>query len=109
MRIAAMNKVHSSTLGTGGWFLILIVAILFSFSLSVYSMWIRIDTQEAAYDIQRLQQEYREAQIHISKLETEKDSLLSPYTLGKTAEKLGMSMADPGQIRRLQSFNDRQR
>jgi cell division protein FtsL len=102
-----MSKVHSSTLGTGGWFLILIVAILFSFPLSVYSMWIRFDTQEVAYDIQRLQREADEAKMHISKLETEKDSLLSPYSLGKTAEKLGMSMADPGQIRRLQSFNNR--
>ena len=43
------------------------------------------------------------ARAHVAKLEVERDSLLSPYVLGKTAEQLGMSMADPGQIRRIKA------
>ena len=51
-----------------------------------------------------MQCQAEEARVHISKLEVERDSLLSPYILGKTAERLGMAMADPGQIRRIESF-----
>ena len=99
-----MSASRVSTLGSGGWFLLLIVSILFSLSMAVYSTWIRFDTQDAAYSIHRMQQEASAAKMHISKLEIERDSLLSPYMLGKTAEKLGMSMADPGQIRRLDIY-----
>ena len=48
-----------------------------------------------------MQRQTESARAHVAKLEVERDSLLSPYVLGKTAEQLGMSMADPGQIRRL--------
>ncbi|MBP3729901.1 MAG: hypothetical protein J6I40_00345 [Mailhella sp.] len=99
-----MSASRVSTLGSGGWFLLLIVSILFSLTMAVYSTWIRFDTQDVAYSIYRMQQEAAAAKMHISKLEIERDSLLSPYMLGKTAEKLGMSMADPGQIRRLDIY-----
>lgn len=43
-----------------------------------------------------------EVRAHVGKLEVERDSLLSPYVLGRKAEQLGMGMADPGQVRRLE-------
>ncbi len=97
-----MNKHHSSTLGSGGWFLVVIISILFSFSTASLCFWIKFDTQEVAYGIYNLQNEMQAAKIHISKLEIERDSLLSPHVLVRTAERLGMNRADQGQIRRIE-------
>ena len=93
-----MNS-HSATLGSGGWFLMLIVSILFSLIMGIALTWLSIDRNDTAYSIQKIQKQAEAARLHIAKLEVERDSLLSPYVLGKTASQLGMSMADPGQIR----------
>jgi hypothetical protein len=97
-----MNS-HTTTLGSGSWFLMLIVSILFSLMMGIALTWMSIDRNDTAYHIQKIQRQSESARAHIAKLEVERDSLLSPYILGKTAERLGMSMADPGQIRRLEA------
>ncbi len=101
-----MNS-HTATLGSGGWFLMLIVSILFSLIMGVALTWLSIDRSDTAYTIQKMQRQTDSARAHVAKLEVERDSLLSPYVLGKTAEQLGMSMADPGQIRRINAGRDK--
>jgi hypothetical protein len=80
-----------------------IVSIMFSLMLGIALTWLSIDGNDTAYNIQNIIRQTEAAQSHVAKLEVERDSLLSPYVLGKTAEKLGMNMADPGQIRRLKA------
>ncbi len=96
-----MSTQRASTLDSGGWFLVFLMIILFTISTAVLYTWIQVDTQDIAYGIHRIQNETEAAKIHISKLEIERDSLLSPQVLVKTAERLGMNRADRGQIRRI--------
>ena len=91
----------NGTLGAGGWMLGLL-SLLFSMVLGVALIWLSIDRNDTAYSIHKLQKRVEEARSHVNKLEVERDSLLSPYELGKKAEELGMGMADPGQVRRLE-------
>lgn len=91
-----------SSLGSGGWLLTLILSLLFSMVLGLCLVWLSIDRNDTAYSIHQLQLKVDEARAHVSKLEVERDTLLSPYVLGGRAEQLGMGMADPGQVRRLE-------
>ena len=93
---------QSGTLGAGGWMLGLVLSLLFSMVLGVALIWLSIDRNDTAYTIHKMQKRVEEARSHVNKLEVERDSLLSPYVLGKKAEELGMGMADPGQVRRLE-------
>ncbi len=92
----------ASTLGSGGWLLTLIVSLLFSMVLGLALVWLSIDRNDTAYGIHKMQARVEEVRAHVGKLEVERDSLLSPYVLGRKAEQLGMGMADPGQVRRLE-------
>lgn len=97
-----MNGQRQTTLGSGGWLLTLILSLLFSMVLGLGLVWLSIDRNDTAYTIHKMQGQVDEVRAHVAKLEVERDSLLSPYVLGKKAEQLGMGMADPGQVRRLQ-------
>ena len=97
-----MNS-NAATLGSGGWFLLLLLSLLFSLMMGLALTWLSIDRSDVAYSIQKIQRQTEAARAHVTKLEVERDSLLSPYVLGQTAEKLGMGMADPGQIRRIEA------
>lgn len=92
----------SGGMGSGGWMLALILSLLFSMVLGLGLVWLSIDRNDTAYTIQKMQSEADDMRAHVAKLEVERDSLLSPYVLGKKAEQIGMGMADPGQVRRLQ-------
>ncbi len=94
-------SLRESTLGSGGWVLLLICSLLFSLVLGMAVVWMSIDRNDTAYAIHKMQAQVRDARSHITKLEVERDSLLSPYVLNKKAEQLGMGMADPGQVRRM--------
>ena len=89
-------------LGSGGWLLSLILLLLTSMVLGLLLIWLSIDRNDTAYSIYKAQLLVEEAKVHVVKLEVERDSLLSPYVLGRKAEQLGMTMADPGQVRRLE-------
>lgn len=92
----------SGMLGSGGWLLSLILLLLMSMVLGLVLIWLSIDRNDTAYSIYKTQVQVEEAKAHVVKLEVERDSLLSPYVLGRKAEQLGMTMADPGQVRRLE-------
>ncbi len=94
-------KSNVAVLGSGGWFLMFVMSIMFSLVLGILLTYLNIDGNGTAYSIQHILDQTEVAQSHIAKLELERDSLLSPYILGSTAKKLGMNKADPGQIRRI--------
>jgi cell division protein FtsL len=94
---------RTAALGSGGWFLFTLMALMFSIIMGMAVTWINVGSRSIATDIHKMQCQTVDARNHIAKLEVERDSLLSPYILGKTAERLGMAMADPGQIRRIEA------
>ena len=98
---SARNALLSKNMHTGAWLLVLIISVLFSFSAGIFLIWMSIDRTDLAYNIHRVQKDLGNGQGHIVKLEVERDSLLSPYELDKKARELGLSIADPGQVRRL--------
>lgn len=83
------------------WLVFLIISLLFSFSVGLFLIWMSIDRNSLAYNIHQLQQELSSGRGHIVKLEVERDSYLSPYILDKKAQEIGLSIANPGQVRRL--------
>lgn len=85
----------------GIWGLSIIVSLLFSLAAGVALIWISIARNDLGYEIYKLQKEIDNGLAHITKLEVERDSLLSPYVLDEKAKELGLRIADPGQIRRL--------
>ena len=93
---------RTAALGSGGWFLFTLMALMFSIIMGMAVTWINVGSRSIATDIHKMQCQTEAARTHIAKLEVERDSLLSPYILGKTAERLGMGIADPGQIRRIE-------
>jgi len=97
---------RSGMLGSGGWLLSLILLLLTSMVLGLLLIWLSIDRNDIAYSIYKTQLLVDDAKSHLVKLEVERDSLLSPYVLGRKAEQLGMALADPGQIRRLEILDD---
>ena len=101
-----MNS-RTAALGSGGWFLFTLMALMFSIIMGMAVTWINVGSRSIATDIHKMQCQTEAARTHIAKLEVERDSLLSPYVLGQTAEQLGMTMADPGQIRRIESNRKR--
>ncbi len=88
--------------GSGGtWGLCIVISLLFSLAAGVALIWISIARNDLGYEIFKLQKEIDNGIAHITKLEVERDSLLSPYVLHEKAKELGLRIADPGQIRRL--------
>lgn len=86
---------------SGTWGLCIIISLLFSLAAGVVLIWISIARNDLGYEIFKLQKEIDNGMAHITKLEVERDSLLSPYVLNEKAKQLGLRIADPGQIRRL--------
>ena len=97
-------KSKTNTLGSGGWMLSLVLSLMLSMVLGLSLVWLSIDRNDTAYIIHKTQIQIEESRSHVGKLEVERDSLLSPYVLGRKAEQLGMGMADPGQVRRLENY-----
>ena len=90
----------TSTLGSGGWLLTLIVSLLFSMVLGLALVWLSIDRNDTAYGIHKMQARVEEVRAHVGKLEVERDSLLSPYVLGRKAAQRGRGGPDPGRVGR---------
>lgn len=88
--------------GMSGWILGMVLAAVTSLVLGLTLVWLNIERMDIAYGLQKLQAELDRDSAHASKLELERDNLLSPYRLRMKAQELGMRPAEPGQIRRLE-------
>ncbi len=93
---------RSDATSGSGWLLMLILSILTSLVLGLTLVWMSIESTDMVYSIGQLHSNVAERNALKAKLEVERDSLLSPYELGRAALALGMRDALPGQIRRLE-------
>ncbi len=89
------------SINSNAWLIMLMISLLFSFSVGLFMVWMSVDRTELAYNIYKAQNSLESSLGHITKLEVERDSILSPYELDKRAKDLGLVVADPGQIRRI--------
>ena len=87
--------------GSTGWLVLIVLGVLSSLVMGLVMVWSNIERMDVNYFINQLQISVKERQEHRSKLETEREFLLSPNELGRKAEALGMRQPEPGQVRRL--------
>ncbi|MDR2745250.1 MAG: hypothetical protein LBB66_08700 [Desulfovibrio sp.] len=88
--------------GGKGWFLALALELLAGILMGLVLVWSNIERMDTTYFINMLQNELREKQGLLAKLEVERGHLLSPHELRRHAEELGMKEPKAGQIRRLE-------
>ena len=85
-----------------GMVLALILSVMVSVALALFLVWLNVERTRLAYKAHTLQ---RDLDGHIelnSKLEVERNFLLSPQELSKRAEAMGLRPALPGEIRRME-------
>ena len=85
-----------------GFVLALIVSVLFSIALALALVWLNMEQRRLSYNVHSLQREL-DAQVEtLSKLEVERNFLISPQELSKRAAAMGLRPALPGEIRRME-------
>lgn len=80
---------------------LLVVSCAVSVALGLGLVLISIERTDLGYSMRNLEGLARNKADHANELEVERERLLSPYTLEKKAAELGMRVAKPGQIRRM--------
>ncbi|GAB7079807.1 hypothetical protein [Megalodesulfovibrio paquesii] len=69
--------------------------------LAVLHVWLNIERVDLAYRYRAIEEEIQNKANLVSKLQLERENLISPYRLQDMAGKLGLAPAQPGQIRKL--------
>jgi hypothetical protein len=88
--------------GQGALVLPLVISIAILVALALTLTWLNIERTKLAYRVRALQNEVVRITDLNAKLSIEREHLLSPFELGKKAERMGLGPAKPGQIRRIQ-------
>ncbi len=91
---------HGGAAGRG-WVLALALSVATGLALGLALVWVNIERTNIGYGVRRLQGELDGRLAHTTKLEVERDRLLSPYALDRKAKELGMRPAKSGQNRRM--------
>jgi len=86
---------------TKEWALTLGFSVLTLLALGLGLTWVNIERVDMAYELKRIQTEIDSQEALISKLEVERNTLLTPERLRILATQYGLTQARPGQIRRL--------
>jgi cell division protein FtsL len=86
---------------TKEWALTFGFSLLTLLALGLGLTWVNIERVDMAYELKRLQTEIDAQEALISKLEVERNTLLTPERLRVLATQYGLTQARPGQIRRL--------
>jgi cell division protein FtsL len=86
---------------TKEWALTLGFSVLTVLVLGLGLTWVNIERVDMAYELKRLQTEIDSQEALLSKLEVERNTLLTPDRLRTLAAQYGLTQARPGQIRRL--------
>lgn len=86
---------------TKEWALTLGFSVLTLLALGFGLTWVNIERVDMAYELKRIQTEIDSQEALISKLEVERNTLLTPERLRILATQYGLTQARPGQIRRL--------
>lgn len=82
-----------------GWVAMFVLTISAVLVLGLSSVWLNIERMDLAYDLNKLEKELANRTALVSKLELERNNLISPYRLKKLAAVYGMVPVGPGQMR----------
>jgi len=82
-----------------GFVLAFFCAIAVSLVLGLSSVWLNIERMDLAYDLNKLEKELAARTALASKLELERNNLISPYRLKRLASMYGLVPVGPGQMR----------
>ncbi len=85
--------------GLKDWALGFVGVIGCTLLLALSSVWLNIERMDLAYDINKLEKELASRTALASKLELERNNLLSPYRLKRLASMYGLEPVGPGQMR----------
>ncbi len=85
--------------GFKGWALSFLWTVCAALVLSLGSVWLNIERMDLAYDVNKLEKELAGRTALVSKLELERNNLLSPYRLKRLAAMYGLQPVGPGQMR----------
>ncbi len=96
------GRISASVQNSQGLLLATVLAIFSLLGLGLILVWTNIERTKLAYSQIVLEKELVERRIINARLATERDNLLSPKYLGDRAEGLGLYVAKPGQIRRIE-------
>ncbi len=82
-----------------GWRLCVVIGVLSAMIMTLVLVWVNIERTDISYFMTTLQVDLREKQVHKTKLEVEREYLLSPRELGRRAKDLKLHQPEPGQVR----------
>lgn len=82
-----------------GFVLAFFCAIVGALILGLSSVWLNIERMDLAYDLNKLEKELAGRTALASKLELERNNLISPYRLKRLAAVYGLVPVGPGQMR----------
>jgi len=82
-----------------GWVLAFFCSIVGALLLGLSSVWLNIERMDLAYDLNKLEKELGARTALASKLELERNNLISPYRLKRLASMYGLVPVGPGQMR----------
>lgn len=82
-----------------GWVAAFFCAIAGALVLGLSSVWLNIERMDLAYDLNKLEKELANRTALVSKLELERNNLISPYRLKRLAAVYGLVPVGPGQMR----------
>jgi cell division protein FtsL len=82
-----------------GWVGAFFCAIAAVLVLGLSSVWLNIERMDLAYDLNKLEKELANRTALVSKLELERNNLISPYRLKRVASMYGLVPVGPGQMR----------
>lgn len=85
-----------------GWIILIVIEGLAMAVMLLFLVWSGIERTDTTYFINKAINEARDRRVLHSKLEVERERLLSPYELRKRAEDFGMREPKPGQVRRME-------
>jgi cell division protein FtsL len=83
------------------WYLLTFALLAAFFVLGSGLVWLNIERVDLAYKIRKMQDQLEEKRALMSKLQVERDNLVSPYRLKPLAREYGLAEARSGQVRRL--------
>ncbi|MDR3640626.1 MAG: hypothetical protein P4L39_04830 [Humidesulfovibrio sp.] len=82
-----------------GFVLTFFCAIAAALLLGLSSVWLNIERMDLAYDLNKLEKELADRTALASKLELERNNLISPYRLKRLAAVYGLGPVGSGQMR----------
>ena len=97
-----MSKAGQTGESVNNRLVIMGVSVFVTLCLCLGTVWINVERANIGYKLKEMKAAQGKLETHNAKLEVERDNLLSPYRLSAEAEKMGMRLAAPGQLRYLE-------